>query len=441
MTSPTQKPLIAIVGRPNVGKSSLFNRWMRRKKAVVEDLPGVTRDRNYGDTTLLDIYPVTLIDTGGFEPNPDEPTRQQVQQQCQMAIEEADILFFVVDGKAGLLPDDEDLARQLARTRKPVFLLVNKIDHPHRDALAYEFYALGFEKIFPVSALHGRGLDEVVEAAEPFLKTLSAGEEDHAGLRLAIVGKPNVGKSSLVNRLIGRERVIVSDVAGTTRDAIDTTLFHRALPVTLIDTAGIRRKSRISRKMERYAVVSAISSISRCDIAVLVMDATQGVTLQDAKIADLIVQKGKGALIALNKWDLVEKETHTFRDYVRRLYEDLPFFTFAPIVSISATTGKRAVKVLDTAFEIYRRGQKKIATPQLNRFLNEVVVRHLPGRHRGKAVKILYGTQVQSFPPVFILFTNAPEAISPAYHRFLAAQFREAFDFTGLPLRFVFKRK
>ena len=439
--STAKKPIIAIVGRPNVGKSSLFNRLMGRKKAVVEDYPGVTRDRNYGDTVLLDTYPVTLIDTGGFEQNPDEATRREVQQQCQLAIEEADLLFFMVDGKSGLLPDDQDLARLLIRTRKPVFLLANKIDHLRHEEMAYDFYSLGFERVFPVSALHSLGIDDVLEAAAPYLKELSSEEKMPKGLRLAIVGKPNVGKSSLVNSLLGQERVIVSDVAGTTRDAIDTELTYNGLPITLIDTAGIRRKSRISQKMERYAVVSAIASIDRCDIAVLVMDATQGVTDQDAKIADLIVQKGKGALIALNKWDLVEKETNTFRDYVRQLYQDLAFFSFAPVVSISARTGKRTHRVLDTALEIHRRGQQKVATSHFNQVLREIVSKHPPGRHRGRPVKILYGTQARSFPPVFILFANFPEAIPPAYHRFLSARLREVFDFTGLPVRFIFKRK
>ena len=441
MSNSGKKPIIAIVGRPNVGKSSLFNRLMGRKKAVVEDLPGVTRDRNYGDTTLLDTYPVTLIDTGGFEQNPDEATRRQVQQQCRMAIEEADLLFFVVDGRSGMLPDDKDLARLLLRTQKPVFLLANKIDNPRQEEMAYDFYSLGFEQVFPVSALHGLGIDDVLEAAAPFLKEISTGEETAKGLRLAIVGKPNVGKSSLVNSLLGMERVIVSETAGTTRDAIDTTLTYNGVPITLIDTAGIRRKSRISQKMERYAVVSAIASIDRCDIAVLVMDATQGVTDQDAKIADLIVQKGKGALIALNKWDLVEKETNTFRDYVRKIYEDLAFFSFAPVVSTSAKTGKRTSRILETALDIFRRGQQKVSTSRFNQALQTLVAEHPPGRHRGKRIKIAYGTQVKIFPPTFLLFSNAPESISPAYHRYLSARLREIFDFTGMPIRLVFKRK
>jgi len=442
METARKKPIIAIVGRPNVGKSSLFNRLMGRKKAVVEDLPGVTRDRNYGDTTLLDAYPVTLIDTGGFEQNPDEATRRQVQQQCQMAIEEADILYFLVDGKSGVLPDDKDLARLLIKTQKPVFLLANKIDHPRQEAMVFDFYDLGFERVFPVSALHGTGIGEVLEATAPFLeKITSEASEETEGLRLAIVGKPNVGKSSLVNSLLGQERVIVSDTAGTTRDAIDTTLTYRDHPITLIDTAGIRRKSRISQKMERYAVVSAIASIDRCDIAVLVMDATQGVTDQDAKIADLIVQKGKGALIALNKWDLVEKETNTFRDYVQEIYRDLAFFSFAPVVSLSAKTGKRASKILDTALEIFQRGRQKIPTSRFNQVLRELVAQHPPGRHRGKRIRIQYGTQVKTFPPIFLLFSNAPEAVPPAYHRYLSAQLREVFDFTGLPIKLVFKKK
>ena len=341
-----------------------------------------------------------------------------------------------------LLPDDEDLARLLIKTQKPVFLIANKIDHPRQEEMAFDFYSLGFEKVFPISALHGTGIDDVLEAAAPFFeKITSEASEKPEGLRLAIVGKPNVGKSSLVNALLGQERVIVSDTAGTTRDAIDTTFTYHDTPITLIDTAGIRRKSRISQKMERYAVVSAIGSLDRCDIAVLVMDATQGVTDQDAKIADLIVQKGKGALIALNKWDLVEKETNTFRDYVQEIYRDLAFFAFAPVVSLSAKTGKRATKVLDTALEIHQRGRQKIPTSRFNQVLRDLVAEHPPGRYRGKRIKIAYGTQVKTFPPTFLLFANAPEAVPPAYHRYLAARLREVFDFTGLPIRLVFKRK
>jgi len=280
-----------------------------------------------------------------------------------------------------------------------------------------------------------------MEATAPLLDNISSQEDKTKGLRLAIVGKPNVGKSSLVNSLIGQERVIVSDKAGTTRDAIDTTLTYNDLPVTLIDTAGIRRKSRISRKVERYAVVSAISSIDRCDIAVLMIDATQGVTDQDAKIADLIIHKGKGSLLALNKWDLIEKETNTFKTYVQGVYRDLPFFSFAPVISISAHTGKRTSKILDTAIEIYHRGQKKVATPLLNQYLKGIVAKHPPGHYRGKKIKILYGTQLKTFPPTFILFSNAPDAIPSAYRRFLSTQLREVFDFSGLPIHFIIKRK
>jgi len=436
-----RNPIIAIVGRPNVGKSSLFNRFMRRKKAVVEDIPGVTRDRNYGEATLDDIMPVTLIDTGGFEPNPDEQTRRQVQIQCQMAIEEADILFLVVDGKDGLAPDDRDLALMLKKTRKPVFLLVNKVDDPKHEDRLFDFYALGVEPLYAVSALHGRGIDDLLRDVFPALEGCSPNEKEGGGLHLAIVGRPNTGKSSLVNILIGQERSIVSDVAGTTRDAIDTTLTYQGLPVTLIDTAGIRRKSRISQKMERYAVISAIASIDRCDVAVLVLDATRNVSDQDAKIADLIVQKGRGALVALNKWDLIEKETATFKTFVERLHMDLPFFSFAPVVSLSALTGKRAQKVLDTAIEIEKRGHAKITTSKFNQLLKDIVARHLPGRIRGRPIKILYGTQVRGFPPTFILFSNAPEAIKPAYRRFLEARLRDALNLEGLPVRFVFKRK
>ncbi len=440
MAKRNKKPIIAIVGRPNVGKSSLFNRLLGQRKAVVEDLPGVTRDRNYGDTILLDAYPATLIDTGGFEQNPSEATHKRVQEQCRMAIEEATLLFFVVDGKSGLLPDDRDLARLLIKAQKPVFLLVNKVDHPHQEQRIYDFYALGFERVFPISALQGLGIEDVLEAIEPFLKE-SGSEEETQGLRLAIVGRPNVGKSSLVNALLGQDRVIVSEVAGTTRDAIDTLLTYKGIPFTLIDTAGIRRKNRISQKMERYAVVSAISSIDRSDITVLVMDALQGVTDQDAKIAELIEQKGRGALIALNKWDLLEKETNTFRDYVQNFHQAFAFFSFAPVVSISAKTGKRVTKILDTAIEIYQRGQKRISTSSLNRAIREFVSSHPPGRSRGKPIKILYGTQAKTFPPTFLFFANTPEAVSTNYRRYLAGRLREYFDLSGLPIRLVFKKK
>jgi len=441
MNAAGEKPIIAIVGCPNVGKSSLFNRLMGHKKAVVEDTPGVTRDRNYGEAILLDTRPVTLIDTGGFEPDTKEVTWKQVQEQCQMAIEEADILFFVVDGKSGILPDDQDLARLLLKTQKPVYLMVNKIDHTHQEDRIFDFYRLGFEKIFPVSALHGTGIQDALEDVASLLGKITSGKEQDKGLHLAIVGKPNVGKSSLVNSLLGQERVIVSHVAGTTRDAIDTPLSYKGHAITLIDTAGIRRKSRISHKVERYAVVSAISSIDRCNIAVLVMDATQGATDQDAKIADLIVQKGKGALIALNKWDLVEKETNTLKAYIQGIYRNLSFFSFVPVIPVSALTGKRTSRILDTAIEIAQRGATKISTSRFNQSLKEITESHPPGHYRGKRIKILYGTQVRNFPPTFLLFSNAPEAIPEAYRRFLSTRLREGFDLTGLPIRLVFKQR
>jgi len=434
------KPIIAIVGRPNVGKSTLFNRILGGRKAIVWNEPGVTRDRNYADAEW-DGKVFILIDTGGFEPISKDRIFVQMREQCELAMEEADIILFVMDGKEGLMPSDREIADILRRLNKPVFYLVNKIDSPKDEDKIFEFYGLGIEKIYPISAEHRRGLDELMEEVSHFLLEGEEEESNEMVTRVAVLGRPNVGKSSLINRILGYKRVIVDEAPGTTRDAIDTHFKRDGKHYVLIDTAGIRRKSRISLRLEKYSIMEALRTLDRCDVALLLLDPREGVTDQDARIGGFIHEKGKGCILLVNKWDLIEKDSHTANEFRRRIYGELKYLSYAPILFISALTGQRVMKVLDMVDHVAEQAKKRIPTSQLNRSLAEWVERTPPPSYQTHPVKLNYITQVKVKPPTFVISTNFPEGIHFSYERYLMNQIREAFGFEGVPIRLLFKKK
>ncbi len=434
------KPIIAIVGKPNVGKSTLFNRIVGGKKAIVYNEPGVTRDRNYADV-VWEESAFALIDTGGFEPVSKDRIFTQMREQCQLAMEEADVVLFVMDGKEGLTSSDREIADILRRLNKPVFYIVNKIDGPQKEEKAFEFYGLGVDKLYSISAEHGYGLNDLMdEVIEVLPKTIET-EEDEEATKVALLGRPNVGKSSLINRILGYKRVLVDEAPGTTRDAIDTRFERDGKRYTLIDTAGIRRKSRISLRLEKYSIVEALRTIDRSDVALLLLDSKEGATDQDAKIGGFIHEKGKGCMIVVNKWDLVEKDSQTMARYEKEIYESLKYLSYAPILFISALSGQRVKKVLDMIDRVAEEAKKRISTSPLNRALESWVKRFPPPSYRGRQVKLNYMTQVSIAPPTFILYTNFPEGIHFSYERYLLNQMREAFNFTGVPIRLQFRKK
>jgi GTP-binding protein len=434
------KPIIAIVGRPNVGKSTLFNRIARGKKAIVADEPGVTRDRNYADVEWEGSV-FTLIDTGGFEPVSRDRIFIQMREQCQLAIDEADVIFFMMDGKDGLTPSDREIADILRRQNKTVFFIVNKIDGPKHDGKVYEFYGLGIERIYAISAEHRYGFDELMDEVVKILPQWTEERWNKEASRVAVIGRPNVGKSSLINRLLGYRRVLVDEAPGTTRDAIDTFFERDGKKYILIDTAGIRRKSRISLKLEKYSIVEALRTIDRCQVAVLLLDSKEGVTDQDAHIGGFIHEKGKGCILVVNKWDLIEKDSQTLVQYRKRVYEDLKYLSYAPILFISALTGQRVPKILDLVDEVGEQAKKRIPTSQLNKLFGQWVAQHPPPLHKNRNVKLNYVTQVSSGPPTFIIYANFPEGIHFSYERYLINQMREAFGFQGVPIRLQFRKK
>lgn len=443
------KPIVAIVGRPNVGKSTLFNRILGKRKAIVKDEPGITRDLNYADVEEMG-RAFTLVDTGGFEPLPPshpllkgrrEGVAAQVREQALLAIEEADAIVFVMDGRDGFLPSDRDVADILRKASKPVIYAVNKIDTSKQEQGLADFYTLGMENLFPVSAEQGRGIDELLDKIISFIPKAVVREEEEERIKLAVVGRPNVGKSSLVNRLLGYERVMVSEVSGTTRDAIDTPFTYNKRKYLLIDTAGMRKKTRIGRTVEQYSVMSAIRSIDRCDAALLIIDAMDGVTEQDEKIAGLIYERGKGCIVVINKWDLPEKETNTAKQYAERVRWKMKFLQFAPVVFVSALTGQRVFKILEKTEETLDQLEKRIPTSQLNRFFDSFKKQRQPPVYKNKAVKVYYITQTEIKPPTFVAFVNFPEAIHFSYERFLVNRIREEFALDKIPVRLYFRKK
>ncbi len=433
------KPIVAIVGRPNVGKSTFFNRITRSRDAIVDDFPGVTRDRNYGDATWNDVV-FTLVDTGGFLSDDKDDFANEIRFQVLQAIEDADVIILLLDGKAGISPYDRDIIEILRTTEKPVFYAVNKIDGLEQETNLYDFYSLGIKKLYPVSAEHRYGvhdfLDDLILA---FPKYDSVQTEDM--IKLAVVGRPNVGKSSLINRILGEKRLLVSDIPGTTRDAIDSVCNIDGKPYLLIDTAGIRRKGKVSKKIEKFSIIKALRSLDRCDVALIVMDADEGITEQDINIAGYAFERKCSCIMLLNKWDLVEKDSKTAKKYYEQLKIESKFLSFAPAITISALTGLRVPRIFTYVDEVYNQYAARIKTGQLNRIMELAIKKNEPSLFRGKRLKFYYAAQVTAKPPTFVCFVNYPDAVHFSYKRYLINQIRERAGLDKTPIRLLFRRR
>jgi len=435
------KPLVAIIGRPNVGKSTLFNRIAGKQKAVIDDLPGMTRDRNYAETSW-EGNDFILIDTGGFISQSPDNIDIQIREQAQLAIEEADSIIFLADGKSGISAADIDIVRMLQCSRKPLFYVINKVDGPKQEENIADFFQFGVDRLIPISAKHKLGITELMSAVTSrFPAKTPEAANTTSTVNIAIVGRPNVGKSSLINKLLGNKRLLTSDSPGTTRDSIDTHCTFNNQDFLLIDTAGIRRKSRVSLHFEKFCIIEALKSMDRCDIAVLLIDASEGVTQQDAKIAHLIHEKGKAAIIGVNKWDLISKDNTTYNNYLEDTIHDLSFFKFAPVTFLSALTGQRAFDILKIAPRIYTQYRRRIQTSHLNNIISHAMQSHSPPLFGNKKLKFYYSTQIDEAPPHFVIVTNYPKAIHPSYKRFLIKQIRENYGFEGTPIRLTFKQR
>lgn len=433
------KPLVAIVGRPNVGKSTFFNKMAGRRISIVENKPGVTRDRIYADAEWCG-KKFTMVDTGGIEVKSDDEMWKHIRRQAELAVELADVVLFFTDGKQGITADDDEVAKYLRKTGKPVVLAVNKVDTRDHSVI-YEFYALGLGEPIPVSAEQSLNLGDLLDAiVEKFPKT-EGEEESGAALKIAVVGKPNAGKSSLVNKILGFDRVIVSDVAGTTRDAVDTAFSYNEKDYILVDTAGIRRKNKVDEDVEYYSVVRAIAAIRKADIVLIVVDSSEKMTEQDVRICGLVHEAGKPSVIVMNKWDAVEKETGTMNVFQKKLKEDLKFMDYFRPVFISAKTGQRVPEVLKAAEASYENSARRITTGTLNEVIQDAVAVNEPPSYKGRRLKVLYATQVASNPPSFVLFVNDSELVHFSYKRYLENSLRKAFDFTGTPVRIIIRNK
>ena len=432
------KPLVAIVGRPNVGKSTLYNRLLGHRRAIVDDTPGVTRDRNYANITRFE-KPFIRIDTGGFEPVTEDRLLQQIREQSKLAIEEADVIIFMMDARSGLTPADIEVAEMLRRVKKPVFFVVNKVDGEKLENESAEFYSLGIGELFTISAEHNRGVIDLVEHVLDVFPPSPVEETEENITRIAVVGRPNVGKSSLVNRLLGFERVVANPTAGTTRDSVDTPFSCNKKPYVLIDTAGIRRKGKTTEKLEKYSVCDALRSIERADVVLMVINAEEGVTEQDERIAGYIHEAGKGCVFVINKWDLLEKDNTTLGVYIAKIRDGFKYLAYAPIVCVSATSGQRTGKIIATVDEVMEQYCRRVTTSELvHVFTDAIEAHHAPLSH-GRRVKFYFATQVATRPPSFVIFTNQPENIHYSYERYLINKFREAFGFDGVPLRLMFR--
>lgn len=435
------KPVVAIVGRPNVGKSTLFNVLAGEMISIVKDTPGVTRDRIYADVTWLD-HSFTLIDTGGIEPDSSDIILSQMRDQAQIAIDTADVIIFITDVRQGLVDSDAKVADMLRRSQKPVILAVNKVDSIQKYMMdVYEFYNLGIGEPVAISAANRTGIGDLLDEVVKEFPEGAGEEEDDDTPRIAVVGKPNVGKSSLINKLLGEQRVIVSDIAGTTRDAVDARVKWQGREYIFIDTAGLRRKGKIKEEIERYSVIRTVTAVERAHVVVILIDAVEGVTEQDAKIAGIAHEKGKGVVIAVNKWDAVEKDDRTIYKYTNRIREVLAYMPYAEIVFISAKTGQRIHKLFETIDMVIENQTLRIQTGVLNEILSEAVAMQQPPSDRGKRLKIYYMTQVGVCPPTFVIFVNDKELMHFSYTRYLENKIREAFGFRGTALKFIVRQR
>ncbi|MDD7793651.1 ribosome biogenesis GTPase Der [Clostridium sp. 'White wine YQ'] len=434
------KPIVAIVGRPNVGKSTLFNRLAGKRISIVQDTPGVTRDRVYAEAEWL-THTFTMIDTGGIEPENENIIVKQMRRQAQIAIETADVIVFIVDGKEGLTGADKEVAQMLRKSKKPIVLVVNKVDSLKEEDNAWEFYNLGIGDPVTISASQGLGLGDMLDRVVEHFKSIGEDEEEDEYIKIAMLGKPNVGKSSLINKLLGEERVIVSDVPGTTRDAIDSYLETDIGKFTLIDTAGLRRKSKVKEEIERYSVIRTYTAIERADVCILMVDAQEGVTDQDEKIIGYAHELKKAIMVIVNKWDLIEKDDKTMANYQKDLMANLKFMSYAQYLFISALTGQRVHKVLEVAKYCYDNYSKRISTGILNEVINKAVLMKEPPVVGLKRLKIFYATQVASKPPKFIFFVNDSNASHFSYERYLENQLRESFDFKGTGIEIEYRER
>ena len=435
------KPIVAIVGRPNVGKSTLFNKLVGRRLSIVEDTPGVTRDRIYGDGEWL-TRQFMLVDTGGIEPASDDIILSQMRSQAQLAIDSADVIIMVTDMRSGVVATDMEVAAMLQKSGRPVVLCVNKCDSVGAPPPEfYEFYNLGLGEPYPVSAVHGHGTGDLLDAVFEYFPEETDHEDDDEYIKVAIIGKPNAGKSSLVNRVAGEQRVIVSDIAGTTRDAIDTVVENDNGKYVFIDTAGIRRKSKIKDNVERYSIIRAEAAVDRADVCVIMIDATEGFTEQDSKVAGIAHEKGKGCIIAVNKWDAVEKDGNTMNAFRKKLENDFSFMSYAPIIFISAKTGQRIDRLFELINYVSNQNATRISTGMLNDVLADATARVQPPSDKGKRLKIYYITQPSTKPPTFVCFVNNAELFHFSYQRYLENKIRETFGLEGTPVRFVIRER
>lgn len=439
----SKKPIVAIIGRPNVGKSTFVNRLAGARHSIVDDAPGVTRDRKYFDVQWLDKI-FTVIDTGGIVPSDEEDIPVNIFAQAKIACEEADKIIFMTDGKDGVTPIDEDIANILRRSDKPIYLAVNKIDSMERNSYAAEFYSLSLGEPYPISALHGSGgVGDLLDAVTADFEAPAEEEEtENRPVRIAIVGKPNAGKSSIVNALLGKDRCIVSDVSGTTRDTIDSTVRYEKEDFILVDTAGIRKKAKVDWGVEKFAVTRAIKAIRDCDVAVLVIDATDGMTDQDKKIASIVIEAGKGMIVAINKWDLVEnKQSSTINKFEQEIEKDAPFLHYVPKIFISAVTKQRLVSIYKETKKVWEQCTKKVSTSVLNKVISDAYAMVPPDTVKNKRLKIYYTTQIKVAPPSFALFVNKEDLLKDSYKRYIENRMREAFGFFGTPIRLSVREK
>lgn len=435
------RPVVAIVGRPNVGKSTLFNKLVGARLSIVDDKPGVTRDRIYGDCEWLG-HRFLLVDTGGIEPRANDVILSQMRAQANIAIATADVIVLVTDLRSGVVATDQDVANMLQKSGKPVILCVNKCDSVGApDPEFYEFYNLGMGDPIAVSAVHGHGTGDLLDAVIAYFPPESEEEEEDDTIKVAVIGKPNVGKSSLINRISGQERAIVSDIAGTTRDATDTRIENQYGKFTFIDTAGIRRKSKVTDAIEKYSIIRARTAVERANVCVIMIDATEGFTEQDSKVAGIALDQGKGCIVVVNKWDAVEKDGNTMREYKEKLAVDFAFMKFAPFVFISAKTGQRVNRLFEQIAYVYAQSTMRISTGKLNEILGAATARVQPPTDKGKRLKIYYMTQASVCPPTFVFFVNNAQLFHFSYQRYLENQIREVFGLEGTPVRFIIRER